>query len=94
MEYTWANVGEDFPAATLLDPVDQAASGVAYAHQIADLGSISGAGKRASSVLMCRLARVGGATQDTFDAVAWGLSFDLHYMSHGFGGLTEYAGAL
>jgi len=94
LEVTWANVGEAFPAATLLSPVDEAASGVAYSHQITDLGTMAGTGKKASSVIMCRLARVGGATEDTFDAVAWGLSFDLHYLSWGFGGATELAGAV
>lgn len=94
LEYTWANYGAPFPAATLLSPVDQAASGVAYEHQIADLGTLSGVGKKASSVIMCRVARLGGATEDTFDAVAWGLSVDFHYLNRGFGGATEYAGAV
>jgi hypothetical protein len=94
MEYTWANYTAAFPAATLLDPVDQAASGVAYEHQIADLGTIAGTGKKASSVIMCRLARVGNADEDTFDAVAWGLSVDFHIQVQGNGGLTETAGAV
>lgn len=94
LEYMWANVNDPFPAPTLLATVDQAASGVAYAHQLADLGTMAGTGKKASSVIMCRLARVAGAAADTFDAVAWGLSVDFHYENRGFGGLTEYAGAI
>lgn len=94
LEYTWANIGEESPAPTVLAAVSQAGSGVAYAHQILSLGTIAGTGKKASSVLMCRLARLGGATADTFDAVAYGMSIDFHIQVRGFGGTTEYAGAV
>lgn len=93
LEYTWASLGEAFPAATLLDPVDVAAAGVAYQHQLTKLGTCTGTGKKLSSVLMCRVARVGNATEDTFDAVAWGLSVDFHIQVLGSGGVSETAGA-
>lgn len=96
LEYTWANAvntpGNTFPV-TVSDVVDQAGAGVAYAHQIASFAEIAGTGKRASSVLMCRLARLGNASEDTFDAVAFGLSVDFHIQVSGHGGVTEYAGA-
>lgn len=94
LTYSICNVGGTFGAPVVLDPVDVAASGVAYAHQLADLGSIPGASIKSSAVILCEITRVANATQDTFDAVAWGLSVDLHYLSHGFGGATEYAGAV
>ena len=93
---TWASAVNEpnnvFPV-TVSDTVDQAGSGAAYAHQIAGFDEIAGTGQRASSVLMCRLARLGGADEDTFDAVAYGLSVDFHIQVAGHGGITEYAGA-
>ncbi len=66
----------------------------AYMHQIAGFAEIPGTGKRASSVLMCRLARLASsASEDTFDAVAFGLSVDFHFQSAGHGGIDEYSGA-
>jgi hypothetical protein len=93
LEYTWADFDAAFPTTTLTTAVDQAASGQAYDHMIAELGSIATTGKHASSVLVCRVARLANATEDTFDAVAWGLSVDFHFQSYGWGGSTEYAGA-
>lgn len=93
LEYTWANYDAAWPTTTLMTPVDQAASGQAYDHQIAGLGSISTTGKKASSVLMCRLARVANATEDNFDAVAWGITVDMHYVRFGWGGSSEFTGA-
>lgn len=92
LEWTWANAvaepGNVFPE-TDSDTVDQAAAG-AYAHQIAQFAGISGTGKRLSSVLMCRLSRLGTATEDTFDAVAFGLSVDFHIQNVGHGSREEY----
>lgn len=88
LEYSWSNPvnapGNVFPT-TVADQVDQTAAG-AYAHQIAQFTEVAGTGMRVSSVLVCRLSRVGGATEDTFDADAYGLSFDFHIQvsgSHG-----------
>lgn len=91
LEYSWANVGSAFPASATLT-VDQAAAGVAYSHQIASFGALSGAGMAASSLMQCRLARIGNATQDTFTGVAFALSVDLHAQFRALGGATELAG--
>lgn len=95
LEYTWANPvaspGNVFPNTVTLTG-DQAAAG-AYHHQITSFGTISGTGKRVSSVLVCRLSRVGNASQDTFDDVAFGLSVDFHILNSGDGSVDEYPGA-
>jgi hypothetical protein len=92
LEYTWANAvnapGNTFPATTTLN-VTQAAAG-AYAHQIAQWDEIAGTGKRLSSVLMCRLARIGGDAADTFTGDAYALSIDFHIQCQPFGSEEEY----
>jgi hypothetical protein len=96
LEYTWANAvsapGNVFPATTTLT-VDQAAAGVAYSHQIASFPPIAGTGMRLSSILLCRLHRLGGHANDTFTGVAFGLSLDFHVQNDSGGSLTEFLGA-
>ncbi len=96
LEYSWANAvadpGNVFPATTTVY-VEQAASGVAYAHQIASLPAIDGAGMRLSSVLMCRLFRDAAHANDTFTGACFGLSFDSHIQLSQSGSATEFAGA-
>ena len=84
LEYSWANVGDPFPATTTLTAT-QAATGVPYAHQIASFGDVDGTGKRESSVFVCRLARVGGDAADTFPTDALGISVDFHYQAVALG---------
>ena len=92
-EHSWANYDDAFPTSTVMTAVDELVSTTAYDHQFTNLGTITGTGKKASSVLMCRLARVGTATEDTFADVAFGVSVDLHLQVFGNGGATEFAGA-
>jgi hypothetical protein len=93
LEYTWANAvaapGNVFPETETLT-VTQAAAGVAYSHQIAQWTEIDGTGKRLSSVLMCRLFRVGGDAADTFTGDAFALSVDFHIQVQGNGSTEEY----
>lgn len=89
LEYSWGNVGGAFPATSTLS-VTQAATGTAYAHQLAALGSLDGTGMRDSSVFVCRLARVGGDPADTFTGAAFGVSVDFHYYAARLGSVTEY----
>jgi hypothetical protein len=95
LEYSWANAvnapGNTYPASTT-DTIDQSAAG-AYGHQIAQFAEIDGTGRRLSSVLLCRLSRLGSVGADTFDAVAFGLSVDFHIQVQGHGSDDEYPGA-
>jgi hypothetical protein len=96
LEYTWANAvnppGNTWPASSTLT-VTQAATGTAYAHQIADLGGIDGTGFRISSVLVCRLYRDASNAADTFTGGAFAISFDIHHQLESDGSVTEYPGA-
>lgn len=89
LEYTWQNAGNEvFPTTTTLSVTD-AAAGVAYAHQIAGFGGVSAAGKRESSIFVCRIARVGGDAADTFTGAAFGISVDFHYLATALGSVDE-----
>ena len=56
----------------------------------AEGAGIDGTGKRESSVLLCRIARVGGDPGDTFTGAAFGISFDIHFQIESPGSVTEY----
>jgi len=77
LEYTWANINAAFTTSSTLT-VDAAAGGVAYKHQLTSFGTITGTGKTDSSVLMCRVARLGNHANDTYPNTAFGLSVDFH----------------
>jgi hypothetical protein len=82
LEYSWANPvtapGNTFPDSSLLPAADQAATGVAWSHQVTELGTIDGTGMRPGSILVCRLARLGNATEDTFTGACFGLAINFH----------------
>jgi len=87
LEYTWANIGAAFGTSTVLT-VDAAAGGVAYGHQLTAFGTIDGTGKTDSSVLMCRIARLGNHANDTYPNTAFGLSVDFHIQYDSMGDPT------
>lgn len=85
LEYEWTNI--DAVQAGSFTTVNklQAGKGVAYTHQLASFGTISGAGKTASSILSIKLSRIGGDAADTYNAAALLKEFDLHYAIDSFG---------
>jgi len=94
LEYTWTNVGDEFPATTTIygdshyPAEDLAASG----HYVTSLENIGGAGKGTSSMLICRLFRDAtgaGGTDDYADDVGL-LEFDFHYQINKLGSTNEY----
>jgi hypothetical protein len=89
LEYSWASVGEPFPASTTLYAT-QAAAGVAYQHQLVSFGMLASDGKAVSSVLACRLFRDATNAGDTFTAGAFGISLDFHYQVRSFGTVMEF----
>lgn len=97
LEYTIASAvagaNIDYPV-TVLNEVDQAAGGVANRHQIAEFTDIVMTGQRASCVILFRLYRAATHANDTFTAVAHGLSFDIHFQADSGGGSSEYSGAI
>lgn len=92
LEYTWANVHDPFPVSQTVY-ANAAASGVAYDHLIASFGTLSGVGKRVSSVFSCRLFREGANAADTFPVGAFAISFDFHLQMSSDGTVNEFPGA-
>jgi hypothetical protein len=96
LEYTWANNGETFPATSTLSgyEVVPALTGdlVAKRHYITKIGTsgISGSGKAISSMIICRIARLGDNVNDTYSGLAGALEVDFHYQVDTFGSREEY----
>jgi hypothetical protein len=96
LEYTWINVGGNFPATTTIKSNSVATpngtSISAYEHVITPLGTISGSGNTLSSMIVCRLYRNSSDnSNDTFigeDAML--LEIDFHYQIDSDGSHEEY----
>ena len=93
LEYSWANIAEAFAASQTIY-IEQAASGIAYDHQLAAWIQIPASNKLLSSILLCRVFRDAAHANDTFNAVAFGLSVDAHIHLARMGGPTETGGAV
>lgn len=97
LEYSWANYDaatpQSFPAITTSTVV---ATGpfTARTHNITALTAgntgIDGTGKKISSILICRIWRDSGDTNDTFNADAGVLFLDFHIQIDGYGSHQEY----
>lgn len=96
LQYKFYNDTNDYlPAAyTTLTAVtltlDDHVGGQPRASQILSLGSIDGAGKKASAILEWRLGRLATAGEDTYDADCVLLEFDIHYLKNAFGSEQEF----
>lgn len=88
-EYTWANATVAFPAVATLTAT--AATGTfGNKHLVNTFGTIDGAGKTISSIMMCRLYRDAANAADTYTGEAGLLSFDIHIEQDTLGSDTEY----
>lgn len=84
-EYTIAKGHQQqaFPAPTTVY-VEQASTGTAYMHMIAELSeanAISGTGIEPDTVIQVRVFRDGANANDTLEASVFGLFLDLHYLA-------------
>lgn len=70
--------------------VTVAADGTALKHQVDELGTIDGDGLGISSMLICRLTRLGDDAADTFTGIAYAMEFDFHYQMDMLGSRQEY----
>lgn len=88
LQYTWASRGEAFPTRKTITKTSNAPR-VAFQHQYVDLGELrpTGEPKTISSIVMFRLARLGGS--DSYADVAYLLSLDAHYKANSFGSRQE-----
>lgn len=96
LEYTWVNVGSEFPATTIITgtavATPNAGSIALYEHVITPIGTggINGSGKKLSSMLVCRLFRNSSAGTDTYAGEAGLLEIDFHYQIDSDGSNQEY----
>lgn len=79
-EYTWANVNGTFAANTTLSTVDETGDFTADKHIVTGLGTLTGTGKKESSILVCRLSRDGADAADTYSGSVLLLSIDFHFL--------------
>lgn len=88
--HSWANVGDDFPAETTVAAVTIASPENQDNHQLDEIAAtISGTGKKISSVILCSLQREGTAVADDYDDVTYLVSLDFHIQINTIGSKTE-----
>jgi hypothetical protein len=90
LQYTWQDINGVFAGPTTISGV-QAATGVAWTHQLCELPEISGAGASVSSMIVARLYRAPTFSLDTYEADAAFLEFDLHYQKDTDGSRSEFS---
>jgi len=100
LDYSWVNYDpatiQVFPAATTTTVVASPASGnfIQNGHYKIPLttgnAGINGAGKKISSVLICRIWRDSGNASDTYNEDAGLLFLDFHIQINSFGSRQEY----
>lgn len=79
LEYSWASEdGSTFPGVATISSAATAAGGTAWVHHHTDIDTISGTGKKISSMLVCRIFRL-TTGDDTYEFDAALLEVDLHY---------------
>lgn len=89
-EYRWCDIGDVMDAAwTTIDSYTTVSgtpdNNTAGEHLITSFGNIAATGKGISAMLLMRLSRVGGSSDDTYGADARLLEFDIHYAVDGLG---------
>jgi len=91
-EYSWVDIGEDFPANSTLETND-ISTGINsdIMHQAAHITAtgIDGTGHTISSVLLCRIKRVAATGDNYGDGVAI-LDFDIHFEMDTIGSRQEF----
>jgi hypothetical protein len=103
LDYQWVNFGDEFTASSSLSAYghelaeNNGVSLLAYQSTITPMNTngvtrtgISGAGKKVSSILACRIYRSGSDPNDTFTGNAALLSIDFHYQIDSFGSDNQY----
>jgi len=80
LEYTWSNVSDTFSTTTTTltgyTPISTYAD---YKHMLTSLGDMDANGKTLSSIILCRIFRKAGSTNDDFTKDAGLLQIDFHY---------------
>lgn len=89
MTYSWANVGDVFPAESSASVV-HGSTNTTDEHQLIELtSSINGTGKTISSILLCSIQRTGTFVSDNYSNVIYLVSADFHYQKDSLGSKTQ-----
>lgn len=88
LAYSWANIGEVFPASTTISITNSAARS-AFQQAILSFGSISGTNKTISSIMCFSITRNGNNAHDIYNDVIDLVSFDLHHQVNDVGSKNE-----
>lgn len=89
LDYSWANIGEGFPSyAGLQKTIDYQFIGKANQHTVHGLGTISGTGKKLSSMLMLKLTRM--SVVPNYVPEVYLLELDIHFQRVNWGSIQEY----
>jgi hypothetical protein len=90
LEYTWASIGDTFPATTIITATDPA-DGSSEGHQLAEFSDVTAAAiSGVSSMMLVRVFRNATSAADTYDTAAALLEFDIHYQIDAIGSTDEY----
>jgi hypothetical protein len=87
--YSWADIEGTFPGETISVAVE-ANEMIADFHQLTDVASMDGTGKKISSMILCSLRRNSSNVADTYTGKdAYLLEFDFHFQLDTPGSATE-----
>jgi hypothetical protein len=89
LEYAWADIGSAFSGSTAITIAD-ASSTTANDHQVASFAAIDGSGHGISSMLICKLTRLGSHANDTLSTGANFYEFDFHIECDSVGSDQEF----
>lgn len=93
LEYTWANVGDQFSVPTTISSstITVGDANTAYNHNLTALPSITATGKTLSSMILCRVYRDGDHSDDTFEDEVLIMELDFHYQIDSDGSNEQYS---
>lgn len=86
--YSWANIGDVFPAATVVNVTNTGAI-TQYEHRMINVGTLTGSGKTISSVVALSVQRTGTDGHDIYDDYIGFLGADAHYQVDALGSTTD-----
>lgn len=84
LEYTWCNMGEEFPETKIIYAIDNKKE-VAEKQVYTSFGNLNGEGKKISSMLMCRIFRDAENPLDTYNDNVGLLEVDFHILNNSLG---------
>ncbi len=91
MEYSWANVGGNFPVSTHVYKLSDPSNNDSLKHQIVKFDPIDGTGKEIGSILMCFLSRNSSYATDNYTDTAIFVAVTMDYQVDTSGSSNEWS---